>query len=95
MGICARDLSKGPTRLLCSHRRPQQVLSDPVTSLDLHSAVVDRGEHLGWVPSDHDVDDSRAVAFFHAPSECRRQGLGSPMSCPFLGPLFRSGLMEH
>ena len=44
----------------------QLVSGNAIASLDLHRAVVDRGKHLGGIAGDDDVDDRRAVAFFHA-----------------------------
>jgi len=46
--------------------------SHPITALNHHRPIVDRGEHLGGVAGDDDVDDSRAVAFFHALLKCWR-----------------------
>ena len=44
----------------------QLVSGNAIASLDLHRAVVDRRKHLGGIAGDDDVDDRRAVAFFHA-----------------------------
>ena len=50
----------------------QPVSRHSIASLDHHRAVVDRGEHLGGVAGDDDVDDGRAVTFFHALPKCGR-----------------------
>jgi hypothetical protein len=40
-------------------------LSNTIALLDLHGAVVDRGEHLGRVARNHDVDDGWTIALLH------------------------------
>lgn len=53
----------------CGSREPwrslTESLSNTIALLDLHGAVVDRGEHLGRVARNHDVDDGWTIALLH------------------------------
>ena len=46
-------------------------LSHAIALLDLHRAIVDRGEHLGGITRDDNVNDGRAVALFHTLTQRR------------------------
>src|SRR4051794_31363625 len=69
---CRADALR-PEHALGAAGRAASASGHAIALFDLHGAVVDRGEHLGRVARDDDVDHRRTVAFFDALAQRRRQ----------------------